>query len=142
MSDDANNNTGELIVLFKTIEELLRDEQTIMREYCEEWEAAYVKFDIAQAAIKGDNTALAKFDCADVALAKSEVASSVKKYGSTVVAEVSATAALANALKAAIEKRDRRLFGMTNLSKRAHRFAMASDRKNYGPGATSLPRAN
>jgi hypothetical protein len=128
--------TGDnIVVLFRTFEDLQRDEQKIMKDYFAEWEAAYKRFDVAQAAISGDNTALAKFDNTEVALAKAEVESSIKKYGNTGVAEVSSVARLASDLKASVTKRDDRLYGMSALAKRSRRFAMASGRRYYGPAA-------
>ncbi len=132
----SENNMENVVVLFKKFEELQRDEDEIMREFLAEWEGAYQKFDVVQAAINGDNTTLAKFDNAEVSLAKAEVASSIRKFGDTKVAEVSSVAKLAGDLKAAVEKRNGRLFGFTALGKRSMRFAMASERRYYGPAAT------
>jgi hypothetical protein len=126
---------GNIVVLFRTFEDLQRDEQKIMKDYFAEWEAAYARFDVAQAAINGDNTALAKFADADVSLAKAAVESSIRKYGDTGVADVGSVARLASDLKASVTKRDERLYGMSALAKRSRRFAMASERRYYGPAA-------
>jgi len=136
MMSDAQMTGENIVVLFKKFEDLQRDEQKILHEFCCEWEAAYKRFDVVQAAISGDNAALAKFDGTEVALAKSDVERSIKKFGDTGVADVGSVAKLAADLKAAVEKRNGRLFGFTALGKRSMRFAMAQDRRYYGPAAT------
>ena len=120
----------------KEFEDLKKNEDLILKEYADEWKAAYTRFDLAQAAISGDGTALAKFDNAEVAMAKAEVANAVRKYGTARVADVRSVARLVAELKAAVERRDDRLFGVGKLAKRSQRFAMASERKYYGPAAT------
>ena len=128
-----------VVVLFKKFEDLQRDEAEITGEFMAEWERAYRKFDIVQAAINGDHVALAKFADPEVALAKSQVEGSIKTFGDTLVARVRSVATLASALKDAVSKRDGRLYGVTEVAKRSRRFAMAQDRRNYGPAAAVLP---
>ena len=96
----------------------------------------YVAFDVMQAAIGGDRTALAKFDNAAVMLAKAEVDAVVRKYGRPDIADMRSVAMLAKALEAAVKKRNDRLFGVGEVAKRSRRFAMASECKYFGPAAS------
>jgi hypothetical protein len=133
------NNMGELIVLFKSFAELQRDEDLILKQYAAEWERAYVIYDMTEAALNSDKTALAKFAGPELALAKAEAARLKSKYRAP---ETQAMVTLVKSLKAAVEKRNDRLYGHTALAKRSMRFAMAQDRRNFGPAAKSLPPLN
>ena len=141
----ANTMESNVVPLFRTFTELQHDQHQIMSDYFADWERAYEIWDIAKAAMDGDASALAKFtqsDSAHVALAKSEAHRSKTLYGDLAVAESRALAKLVASLKAAVDKRNDRLFGHTALARRSMRFAMAQERRNYGPGATSLPPAS
>ena len=136
---DANISTENVVVLFKTFEDLKRDEDLILKEYAAEWEKAYVIFDMTEAALNNDAGALAKFIGPDLALAKAEAERLKSKYTAP---ETQAMVTLVKSLKAAVDKRNERLFGYTALAKRSLRFASAHGRRNYGPGAASLPPAS
>jgi hypothetical protein len=141
--DSAPMKEDNIVVLFKTFEDLKRDEDLILREYAEEWEKAYVVFDMTTAVIHDDQTAMAKFAGPEMALAKSEAERLKSQYGGSIaVAESKAMVTLVKGLKAAVEKRNERLFGHTSLAKRSLRFAMAHERRSYGPGAPALPPAS
>jgi hypothetical protein len=160
-----------IVPLFKTYEELISDEKKILADCETESEAAFKAFEVARDAIISDDVALAKVVDTTVsplaALKKfSRYAALAKLYPalfaqietmSNQFAVVSAEhkalkkqistkreviQTLENARKAAIDKRDGRLFGLTALAKRSMRFASAHERRNYGPGATSLPPAS
>jgi hypothetical protein len=135
---NAEINMENVVVLFKNFEDLKRDEGQILKEYAAEWERAYVMFDMTEVAFNKDETALAKFDGADLALAKSE-AERLRSSGSMTTAKVQALVTLTKSLKAAVDRRNDRLFGHTALAKRSMRFASAHARRSYGAGATSLP---
>jgi hypothetical protein len=138
MTDEEN-----IVVLFKTFEDLKRDEDKIIGEYEAEWAKAYSVWDLTRAVIDDDKTELAKFAAApELALIKADVAASVKKYKDTAVANAHATAVCAASLRAAVEKRNNLLFGYSALAKRSLRFASAHASRNYGPGAASLPPAS
>jgi hypothetical protein len=136
------NNMGELIVLFKTFEELQRDECAIYKEHYDAWHAAYRHWDLIMAALANDENELTKLAAggAELELAKSEAARLKKRHGE--LAEFYTSAALAKQLRELVEKRNERLYGHSALSKRSVRFASAHARRNYGPGANSLPPAN
>jgi hypothetical protein len=133
-------NTENVIVLFKTFEDLKRDEDQILSEYEAEWAKAYSVWDMTNAAIDDDATAMAKFAGPEMTLAKAEAARLKSKCnGSIAVANSGAMVTLVTSLKAAVEKRNTRLFGFGALAKRSQRFASARASENYGPGAESLP---
>jgi hypothetical protein len=133
---------NKIVPLFKTFEEMQRDEEEILKDFAAEWEHAYVLNDMAFAAIENDETAMAKFaGQPEMALAKAEVERQESKYSGDTLARVKATAALAKRLRAAVEKRDARLYGLSALAKRSMRFASAHARRSYGPGAPWLPPA-
>jgi hypothetical protein len=156
---------------------LQRDEELILADYLADWDAAWKAFEIARAAVLGedDGAALAKIvdtttsplaavlakRGARAALEKLEpgLAATIEKV-STEFAIVSSLAAenrrlikkivagrevienLEKAQKAAIDRRDERMFGHGALRRRSQRFASAHLRKSYGPGANSLPPAS
>jgi hypothetical protein len=128
-----------VVVLFKTFEDLKRDEDQILSEYEAEWAKAYSVWDMTNAAIDDDATAMAKFAGPEMTLAKTEAARLKAKYR---VPETQAMVTLVKSPKAAVEKRNDRLFGYTALARRSMRFASAHANKSYGPGATSLPPAS
>lgn len=129
----ANINMENVVVLFKTFEDLKRDEDLILREYAEEWEKAYVIFDMTEAALTNDSAALAKFGGPELTLAKAEAARLKSKYHAP---ESQAMVTLVKSLKAAVDKRNERLFGVGEVARRSRRFAMASERRYFGPAAS------
>ena len=138
--------TSENIVpLFKTFDELDRDQCVIYREHYDNWHAAYRRWDLIKAVLAEDDGAeLAKLaaDDSELALAKSEVARIKRERGSDkLVASTFACVELVTRLRQLCEKRDERLYGLSALAKRSVRFAMAHDRRNSGPAADSLPPA-
>jgi hypothetical protein len=133
-------NTENVIVLFKTFEDLKREEDLILSEYEAEWAKAYSAWDMTSAAIDDDATAMAKFAGPEMTLAKAEAARLKSKCnGSVAVANSGAMVTLVKSLKAAVDKRNDRLFGYSALAKRSMRFALAHANKSYGPGASTLP---
>jgi hypothetical protein len=131
----TENNMGELIVFFKTFDEMQRDECAIYKEHYDAWHAAYHRWDMIRAALASDDNELAKFaGDAGLDLAKSESARLKKRYGGS--AEFFATVELAKYLRGLVEKRNERLYGLGALAKRSMRFSMASERKYYGPAAS------
>jgi hypothetical protein len=131
---------SNIVPLFKNFAELQRDEDEILKQYAAEWERAYVIYDMTEAALNNDATALAKFAASpEMALAKSEAQRLRSRYAAP---ETFAMVTLVKSLKAAVEKRNDRLYGHTALAKRSMRFAMAHDRRNYGTAANSLPPLN
>jgi hypothetical protein len=132
----SNENMGELIVLFKSYDELRRDECEVYREHYDAWHAAYRRWDLVKAALADDDTELAKLAGSDreLGLAKSEAARLKKQHGD--LAGFFANVELAARLRALVEKRNASLYGVSALAKRSLRFAMASERRYYGPAAT------
>ena len=161
----------KIVVLFKTFEDLHRDEEAILADFEKDWEGAFKVFEVARAAVLDDKAVLAKvvdttpspFD----ALKKSGRFAALKKLDPGLAAtidEMSAKFAVVvaehNRLKkeitagreaiknlncarrAAIIKRDERMFGFGALRRRSQRFASAHARKNYGPAAQFLPPSN
>jgi hypothetical protein len=136
---NAEISMENVVVLFKSFEDLKRDEDLILKEYAEDWEKAYRIFDMTTAALNNDAAALAKFVGPELALAKADAERIKSKFA---VPDVQAMVTLVKSLKAAVDKRNARLFGCTALAKRSLRFASSHARKNFGPGATSLPPAS
>jgi hypothetical protein len=127
---------GNIVPLFKNYEELHREECEIYKDHYDKWHAAYRKWDLVKAAIDNDENELSKLAAGDseLDLAKSEAARLKKRYRDS--AEFFATVELAKYLRELVERHNDRLFGMSALAKRSMRFAMAQDRRNYGPAAT------
>jgi hypothetical protein len=132
ISDQEN-----VVPLFKTFEELHRDEVAIYQEHYSEWHRAYARWDVTLAVLKNDNTALAK--CAgnaDFDIAKAEAQSLKKQHGD--LAEFYANSALIKQLRALVDKRNERLFGLGEVARRSARFASVQRRPYYGPAAAVL----
>jgi hypothetical protein len=118
----SENNVENIVPLFKSFEELKSDEEQILKDFAGEWEAAYVTFDERQPA---------------VALAKVNAGNDCLKSADALLVKRNSIISLVNDLKAAVEKRNGRLFGFDELAKRSYRFATAQ-RRNYGAAATIL----
>jgi hypothetical protein len=104
-----NSKTGGNVVpLFRTFEELSRDEQAITKQYLAAWNAAYAKYDETQAVLRKGDSGLA-----DLVM-------------------------LVDELKDAVEKRNRSLFGIGEVAKRTLRFASVARRPHYGAAAKVL----
>jgi hypothetical protein len=133
---------NKIVPLFKNFEQLHEEECVIYKEHYDAWHAAYRKWDLIKAALADDTAELNKLAAGDaeMALAKSEAARLKKQY--RYHPDFYATADLVNTLKALVEKRDGRLFGLGAVAKRSMRFARAHASKNFGPGATSLAPAS
>lgn len=148
---------GKILPLFKKFEDLARDEEEIMADYVADWESAYEKFDRAQDIIRTMEARatepfkpLAKLEPENdspAALLKAiraefaEVHAAhdrIKREIEVNRERVRANATLAASLKAAIAKRNERLFGLGAVAKRSQRFAQAHSRKYYGPAAAVL----
>jgi hypothetical protein len=131
-----------VLPLFKTYEEMHADECEIHKQHYDDWHAAYRRWDLVNAALADDETELHKLAAGDteLQLAKSEAQRLKKQHGG--IAEFLADGELASKLRSLVEKRNERLYGLGALAKRSMRFASAQARKNYGPGATSLPPAS
>jgi hypothetical protein len=136
MSDAPENMENNVVPIFRTFDDLKHKEQRIMGEFLSEWEGAYRKFDAVQAAISGDSTALEKFATDEVVVAKYAVDNSIRKYGDAAVANIQSTATLAKTLKAAVDRRNERLFGLGALAARSLRFVTALQRRHCGPPAS------
>ena len=119
----SENNVENIVPLFKTFEDLKSDEEQILKDFADEWERAYIQFEKRQPA---------------VALAKAHAGHDCLKRADALLAKRNSIITLVNDLKAAVEKRDGRLFGFDELAKRSYRFATA-ERRNYGAAATILP---
>jgi len=159
----ANNMENVIVPLFKTFEQLQADEEAIRADFEKDWNGAFEVFKVASAAVlDGSGEPLAKIVDTEssplTALKKSGAIDALAKLdpGLTVqvvemmvkFAAVSAEQAhlkkeitagreairnLNNARRAAIEKRDERMFGHGALRRRSQRFASANERKNSGP---------
>lgn len=131
---------NNIVPLFQTYEEMDRSEREIYKEHFDAWHAAYRRWDLVKAALADDPPAeLSKLAAGDgeLALAKSEAA---RLKASCYCPDIAANAELARKLRTLEEKKAERLFGLSALAKRSLRFASAQARRNYGPGATSLPQ--
>jgi hypothetical protein len=158
-------NMENVVVLFKTFEDLKRDEDLILKECSAQWDDAFSAFEVARdSVLAGDGAALAKVVdtassfaalkksgryaalkkldpslCAKIDKISSEfaiVAAEHHRLKTEITAKLEVIQTLHNARAAAIEKRNDRLYGNTALARRSLRFAMASDRRYYGPAAT------
>ena len=139
------NNEGIIVPLFQTFEQLQSAEQEIAADFFKDWHAAMACYEMRQAVISGDTNELAKFDGAEVELAKAVVAESVKKYhshGHTLIAMASSQSTLTAELLAALDRRDERMFGLGAVAKRSARFsrraATPSDCASSTPISTSI----
>ena len=99
---------GEIVPLFKTPDELNRDQAEIEKQYLAAWESAYVKYDGAQAVLKKSDSG------------------------------VDSLAALVRELRDVVERRNDKMFGIDAVAKRSFRFATAARRPYYGAAATLL----
>jgi hypothetical protein len=163
MSKPMEEETN-VVPLFRTFEELDHDEKQILADYHAEWEEAYKVYDAARAAIAADEAMLKKIDttpvidgrisaaCAALAKAMPAQRSEIESIPSELAglaagakllkrefdirfAERKALNTLAGSMKAAIAKRDDRLYGLGAIAKRSARFASSHNR----PGAVMLP---
>lgn len=156
-----NHNKEVVVPLFRSYAELQEDEAKIMSEYATAWEAAFVCHDLAEVEIakmesapagaslyKSDPidqiiTKLAGHGIADnLKLIKSSFEDlrdrnrDLKKQLEIIVARRKAQADLIAGLKAAVQKRDDRLFGLGDVAKRSLRFASVQRRQYHGAPAT------
>jgi hypothetical protein len=159
-----------IVVLFMTYEDQKRDEEAILVDFILDWDAAWEKFETARDAILyGSAAPLAKvIDTSDsplAALKKSGKLAKLAKLDPSLAKKVeaisnefaiveaehvrmtkqfdarnSAIKNLEDAKRAAIDRRDRRLYGLGAVAKRSQRFANAHERRNSG--APSLPPAS
>jgi hypothetical protein len=134
MSEPIKEETN-IVPLFKTFDELDRDEHAIALAFYNEWQAAYRRWDLVKVVLADDNVTLTKLDVGDIELAMAK--SAAGKFRSRRDPTIGADAELAAALRAACEKRDARMFGFGALAKRSQRFASAQLNRSYGPGATA-----
>lgn len=156
-----------IVPIFKTFDELQADESAIVTDLEREWAEANQAYDAAMervAMIKkappgdiseaytGTVTALKKFaklnppsastchkiiqDLAAIETHRIDLAGEL----AIARAENDAITKLIGARKAALNKRDERMFGFGALARRSQRFATAQLNKSYGPGAASLPK--
>lgn len=133
---------SNVVPLFKTFEELQSDEAEIIADFNAELDEATKLLELTFAALQDDGDALAKLDSADLTLAKStadrllaERRRQNPKFGfATVVAlaKLGAKTAALTAVRDALLKRNRRLFGLDNLAKRSARHAAAMARSSAG----------
>ncbi|MET4483031.1 hypothetical protein [Bradyrhizobium sp. F1.13.3] len=129
---------GNIVPLrFQSFEELQRTEQEIFADHYEAWHAAFAKFDHVDAALKGDDGALAKCTASEMTLAKAEAARHLREFGA--LAKVGALEDLVATLRHLNEVRDAALFGYGAVARRSLRFARSNPDRFYGPGASSLP---
>ena len=164
----SKTNIGEtnIVPLFKSFDELQADESAIATDVERDWNAANAAYDDAMAKVAalkknppGDiSEAYAKTLSALKKMAKLDPSSAstcnkmiqdiaaleirrIDVAGKLAIsqAEKDALANLIGSRKAAIEKRDERMFGHGALARRSQRFATAHANKNYGPGAQLLP---
>ena len=163
---------NNIVPIFKTFDELQHDHDEIRKDFENDWLEAFKIFDVARAAVldedkatlakivdtepspfaalkkSGALAALAKFDpelSAKIDKMSSEFAVVVAEHNrlkKEITAGREAIKNLNDGRAAAIQKHDERLFGFGALRRRSQRFASAHERKNFGPGATSLPPAS
>ncbi len=115
--------------IFVSFSELQREQQEAEQEYADENERIFKRLDAVQAVVANDGSTLAKIEDPEVALAKAHV----KRHGAG--AELEATREAAVALIAAVKRRNDRMFGVSELSKRSQRFASAVSRRYHGPAS-------
>jgi hypothetical protein len=138
MNDFERNNV--VPIRFQSFDELQRSEREIFVKHHDGWHAAFHRFDMVDAALKGDDAALAK--CAgpdEVPMAKVEASRLRSKHGDA--ANIYALQSLVKTLREINETRDRQLYGHTAVAKRSLRFASANPDRFYGPAASLLPSA-
>jgi hypothetical protein len=161
MSD--NINMENVVVIFRTFEELQRDQDLILADFEKQWQDAWDAFEVARDALRAEDEGgtLAKVIATPFFAARTLAA--LTKFDPSLRAEIDELSSqfakvaaehhrltkqhevlqnLESARKAAIEKRDGRLYGFGKLARRSQRFASAHERKNYGPGGASLPPAS
>jgi hypothetical protein len=155
---------SNIVPLFKTFDELERDQLEIIEQFRTDWDAAWKTFEAARSAIETDKAALAKLgdeppdrSLTLAPLTKAEPYASVYKTYNDLVSEFArvkaenrrlkarlnielakrqAVATLKMSREAAIRKRDERLWGHSTVAKRSARFANAQSRPYFGPAAT------
>lgn len=122
------NNKGENVVpIFVTSDQMMAEQAEAEAEYATENLRIFAKFDAVCAVITGDPSALAKVADGEVDLAKAFV----EQNGD--MAQCRANYEAAIALKAAITRRNDRIYGVNEMAKRARRFASAVARRYSGP---------
>lgn len=129
--------------LFRSFEDLQRDEQRALQDFGKEWTGAFATFDLAGIVVEKMKAALAsaptaKNDTSEIGVAHSEEVDRLRKAYDIEAARHNALAALVEKLKAAVERRNERLYGMTAVAKRSMRFASAQQRRYHGPAATVI----
>lgn len=113
-----------IVPLFKTFAELQRDEQEIIADFNAELDTAQKILDLTFAALRNDT--LSKLDSADQALAKTTANRLLaNNNGCPTRAKFDAQTAALTAVRDALLKRNRRLFGHDALSKRSARHIAA-----------------
>jgi hypothetical protein len=158
MSDAQMTEKDNVVPLFKTFEEMQRDEEAILADFEKDWHGAFKAFEVASDAVLDDEAPLAKVITTPaplVALQKSGAIAALSKLDWSLAAEVEtmfknfaavsaehrrlkkkieaghkAMQNLENARRAAIERRDERMFGHGALRRRSQRFASAHARRN------------
>jgi hypothetical protein len=128
---------SNIVPLFKTFEELQRDEQEIIADFNAEIDAAQKLLDLTFTALRQDTEALRKFDSADQALAKATADRLIadnrgrpalaKVDPDTIVAlaKFDAKTVALTAVRDALLKRNHRIFGHDALSRRSARHTAA-----------------
>lgn len=133
-----NDKENKVVPLrFSSFEELQHTEQEIFADHYQAWHAAFAKFDHVDAALKGDDDALAKCSASEMTLAKAEAARHVREFGA--LAKVGALEDLLTTLRHLNEKRDAALFGYGAVARRSLRFAQSNPDLFYGPSPSPLP---
>ena len=128
------NTWGNVVPLFKTFEELHRDEIAIFKHHHDEWTAAFRQWDLVCAALQNDEGELTKLAGAGAELSIAKAAAA--RFKAHPAPELAAAADLAKRLRALAEDRDERLFGLGDVAKRSLRFASAQQRRYHGPAAS------
>jgi hypothetical protein len=166
MVDMSNANMENVVPLFMTFEDLQSTEQTIWAEFCAEWDSAYKHYDEVIASLPAcpPNPVIKFRKPKDADLSKALAQATTPAERREILAKALHEAKIATdhltkqvefnsakhealntliaSLKAAVSKRNERLYGTTAVAKRSLRFATARNRgNNYGPGGGSLPPA-
>ena len=150
--------------LFKSFDELQADESAIAIDCERDWNAANAAYDDAMAkvaalkknppgdiceAYTGTLAALKKLSKFNKSMASAcskmiqDIAAieihRIDLAGKLAIsrAETDALSKLIGSRRAALEKRDRRMFGFGALARRSQRFATAQLNRNYGPGVSA-----
>lgn len=116
-----NNKTKEetIVPIFVNWEQMMREQEEAEAEYAAAYHRLFAKCDAVIAVIAGDVSALAKVDDGEIDLAKAFI----RQHGAMAQFEANYEACVA--LKAALNRRNERIFGVGEAAKRLQRFAAA-----------------